>query len=87
MAQRSGTATERPGAAVRLELDDGLDLSGLVKVLRAVRDGDLRVRLEVVPGTPMAEAAALFNEIVDRQQGVRSPRSTGSPSRSTGTAG
>ncbi|MGH3416025.1 MAG: HAMP domain-containing protein, partial [Actinocrinis sp.] len=68
MAQRSGTATERPGAAVRLELDDGLELTGLVKVLRAVRDGDLRVRLEVVPGTPMAEAAALFNEIVDRQQ-------------------
>ena len=68
MAQRSGTAAERSGTAVRLELDDGLELGGLVKVLRAVRDGDLRVRLEVVPGTPLAEAAALFNEIVDRQQ-------------------
>ncbi len=68
MAQRTGTSTERSGAAVRLELDDGLELGGLVKVLRAVRDGDLRVRLEVVPGTPLAEAAALFNEIVDRQQ-------------------
>ena len=68
MAQRTGTAAERSGAAVRLELDDGLELGGLVKVLRAVRDGDLRVRLEVVPGTPLAEAAALFNEIVDRQQ-------------------
>jgi signal transduction histidine kinase/HAMP domain-containing protein/CheY-like chemotaxis protein len=68
MAQRSGAATDRPGPAVRLELDDGLELGGLVKVLRMVRDGDLRVRLEVVPGTPLAEAAALFNEIVDRQQ-------------------
>src|SRR5438445_2199068 len=68
MAQRSGAATDRPGPTVRLELDDGVELSGLVKVLRAVRDGDLRVRLEVVPGTPLAESAALYNEIVDRQQ-------------------
>ncbi|HEU5333757.1 MAG TPA: HAMP domain-containing protein [Actinocrinis sp.] len=71
MAQRSDTTVaERPGGpGTRIEIGENLvELEGLVKVLRSVRDGDLRVRLEVVPGSPLAEATALFNEIVERQQ-------------------
>jgi signal transduction histidine kinase/HAMP domain-containing protein/ActR/RegA family two-component response regulator len=71
MAQRSDTeVAERPDVPnTRLEIGDHpVELDGLVRVLRSVRDGDLRLRLEVVPGSPLAEAASLFNEIVERQQ-------------------
>jgi signal transduction histidine kinase/HAMP domain-containing protein len=70
MAQRPDTTVaERPDVpSTRIEIGEHLELDGLVRVLRSVRDGDLRLRLDVVPGSPLAEAASLFNEIVERQQ-------------------
>jgi signal transduction histidine kinase/HAMP domain-containing protein len=59
--------TEAGPDAARV-LCDGTELADLLKVLRTVREGDLRARLAVVPGSPLAQAFALFNSIVERQQ-------------------
>jgi signal transduction histidine kinase/HAMP domain-containing protein/CheY-like chemotaxis protein len=69
MAQRYENAAGRPDAPARPGVSlDHAELAGAMKVLRAVRDGDLRARLDVIPGTPWADFAVLFNDIVDRQQ-------------------
>ena len=62
------SAPENNAAANNTVLCDGTELAGLLKVLRSVRDGDLRARLAVVPGSPLSQAFALFNSIVERQQ-------------------
>jgi signal transduction histidine kinase/HAMP domain-containing protein/CheY-like chemotaxis protein len=44
------------------------ELAEAVRTLRSVRDGDLRRRVDVRPGSPLAQLAAVVNEIVDREQ-------------------
>ncbi|HEV2635212.1 MAG TPA: HAMP domain-containing protein [Actinocrinis sp.] len=44
------------------------DLSLGLAALRAARDGDLRARWHVAPGSELAEAAEIFNELISRQQ-------------------
>ena len=46
------------------------EVAEAVRTLRSVRDGDLRRRLEVRPGSPLAQLASVVNEIVDREQGL-----------------
>ncbi|WP_181727555.1 HAMP domain-containing protein [Streptomyces sp. PT12] len=45
---------------------DAAALNRLVSALEAMRDGNLRKRLTVVGEGPMAEVAALYNEVADR---------------------
>ena len=46
------------------------EVAEAVRTLRSVRDGDLRRRLDVRPGSPLAQLAVVVNEIVDREQSL-----------------
>jgi signal transduction histidine kinase/HAMP domain-containing protein len=45
-----------------------VELTAGLAALRAARDGELRARWAAAPGSVLAEAAAVFNELVERQQ-------------------
>jgi signal transduction histidine kinase/HAMP domain-containing protein/ActR/RegA family two-component response regulator len=69
MVQRFENAAGRTDSAARPGVSlDQAELAAAIKVLRSVRDGDLRARLDVPPGSAWADVAVLFNDIVDRQQ-------------------
>ena len=64
--------TQRPTSTAEAAVDEATsaELAEAVRTLRSVRDGDLRRRLEVRPGSPLAQLASVVNEIVDREQGL-----------------
>ncbi|WP_049563746.1 HAMP domain-containing protein [Streptomyces sp. SBT349] len=66
-AARAGTAarTKRSRSGGTVEVD-AVALNRLLSALEAMRDGNLRKRLTVVGDGPMAEIAALYNEVADR---------------------
>ncbi|TNM31810.1 HAMP domain-containing protein [Streptomyces sedi] len=62
--QRRGRAVKpRPGATVEV---DAAALNRLLSALESMRDGHLRKRLTVAGEGPMAEIAAVYNEVADR---------------------
>ncbi|MGH3356821.1 MAG: HAMP domain-containing protein, partial [Nocardioidaceae bacterium] len=71
----SGTATGKPRSGGRrqpaarsdAQSPEAAALATLTEALTAVRDGDLRTRLQVRSG-PLGEVAAVFNEVVARQR-------------------
>ncbi len=64
--------TQRPSTTGDAAVDEATaaELAEAVRTLRSVRDGDLRRRLDVRPGSPIAQLAAVVNEIVDREQAL-----------------
>jgi signal transduction histidine kinase/HAMP domain-containing protein len=64
--------TQRPTSTAEAAVDEATsaELAEAVRTLRSVRDGDLRRRLDVRPGSPIAQLVAVVNEIVDREQAV-----------------
>jgi signal transduction histidine kinase/HAMP domain-containing protein len=66
--------TQRPSlvnaADTAVDETTAAELAEAVRTLRSVRDGDLRRRLDVRPGSPIAQLAAVVNEIVDREQAL-----------------
>jgi signal transduction histidine kinase/HAMP domain-containing protein len=61
------------------------EVAEAVRTLRSVRDGDLRRRLDVRPGSPLAQLAVVVNEIVDREQALHAE--LGRVSRAVGRDG
>ncbi|HEX4789406.1 MAG TPA: HAMP domain-containing protein [Actinospica sp.] len=64
--------TQRPSTMTDAAVDEATaaELAEAVRTLRSVRDGDLRRRVDVRPGSPLAQLAAVVNEIVDREQSL-----------------
>jgi len=64
--------TQRPTTMADAAVDEatGAELAEALRTLRSVRDGDLRRRLDVRPGSPIAQIASVVNEIVDREQAL-----------------
>ena len=64
--------TQRPTSMAEAAVDEATaaELAEAVRTLRSVRDGDLRRRLDARPGSPIAQLAAVVNEIVDREQAL-----------------
>ncbi|WP_249161220.1 HAMP domain-containing protein [Actinospica acidithermotolerans] len=64
--------TQRPTTMADAAVDEATaaELAEALRTLRSVRDGDLRRRLDVRPGSPIAQIAAVVNEIVDREQAL-----------------
>ncbi|WP_179817284.1 HAMP domain-containing protein, partial [Allostreptomyces psammosilenae] len=63
-----GTATRSSSAGTRGARDGDAELRKLLAALTAMRDGNFRRRLTVVGDGPMAEIAAVFNEVAERNQ-------------------
>ena len=64
--------TQRPSTRTDAAVDGATaaELAEAVRTLRSVRDGDLRRRVDVRPGSPLAQLASVVNEIVDREQAL-----------------
>ncbi|HET9169851.1 MAG TPA: HAMP domain-containing protein [Actinospica sp.] len=64
--------TQRPTSMAEAAVDEATaaELAEALRTLRSVRDGDLRRRLDVRPGSPIAQLATVVNEIVDREQAL-----------------
>jgi HAMP domain-containing protein len=64
--------TQRPSTMTDAAVDEATaaELAEAVRTLRSVRDGDLRRRVDVRPGSPLAQLAVVVNEIVEREQSV-----------------